>query len=298
MSCTCQDSPQSSGCCGSGASLDSGFESGLEPNFGAGSGCPAPAVEGPVASVNGIALNRPTDVPDADVLRQRACTELLRQAAQRAGLLPADDLPADDGTTSEAATQAIESLLEQALAVPEPSDEACRRHYGAHTGRYRDGERVHLRHVLYAVTPGVDVQRLRGRAEETLLRLRCAHDGGESFARAARESSNCPTGVEGGDLGWLGREDCAPEFAREVFGAQEVGVLPRLVHSRFGLHVVEVVSRDAGRQRGFGEVRAAVASALRQQAWVNALRQYLQVLAGDAVLEGVALDGASTPLVQ
>ncbi|MDA8522714.1 peptidylprolyl isomerase [Acidovorax sp. NCPPB 4044] len=298
MSCTCQDASQSSGCCGSGASLDSGFESGPEPVFGTGPGSPAPAVEGPVASVNGIALHRATDVPDADTLRQRACTELLRQAAQRAGLLPADDLPADDGTTSETATQAIEALLEQALTVPEPSDEACRRHYDAHTGRYRDGERVHLRHVLYAVTPGVDVQRLRGHAEATLLQLRCANDGGGSFARAARESSNCPTGAQGGDLGWLGREDCAPEFAREVFGAQEVGVLPRLVHSRFGLHVVEVVARDAGRQRGFGEVRAAVGLALRQQAWVNALRQYLQVLAGDAVLEGVELDGAAAPLVQ
>jgi peptidyl-prolyl cis-trans isomerase C len=38
--------------------------------------------------------------------------------------------------------------------------------------------------------------------------------------------------------------------------------------------------------------------ALRQQAWVTALRQCLQVLAGAAVLEGVDLDAADTPLVQ
>jgi hypothetical protein len=37
---------------------------------------------------------------------------------------------------------------------------------------------------------------------------------------------------------------------------------------------------------------------LRQRAWVNALRQYLQLLAGAAVVEGVALDAAGTPLVQ
>ena len=37
---------------------------------------------------------------------------------------------------------------------------------------------------------------------------------------------------------------------------------------------------------------------LRQQAWVNALRQYLQLLAGAAVVEGVALDAADSPLVQ
>ena len=38
--------------------------------------------------------------------------------------------------------------------------------------------------------------------------------------------------------------------------------------------------------------------ALRQQAYVTALRQLLQVLAGAAMIEGVALDAADSPLVQ
>ncbi|MCI5067999.1 MAG: peptidylprolyl isomerase, partial [Acidovorax sp.] len=59
-----------------------------------------------------------------------------------------------------------------------------------------------------------------------------------------------------------------------------------------------VVARDPGRQPAFEEVRQAIAVTLRQQTWVNALRQYLQVLAGAAVLEGVVLDAAETPLVQ
>ncbi len=42
----------------------------------------------------------------------------------------------------------------------------------------------------------------------------------------------------------------------------------------------------------------AVSMALRQQTYVTALRQYLQVLAGNAVVEGVNLDAADTPLVQ
>jgi len=41
-----------------------------------------------------------------------------------------------------------------------------------------------------------------------------------------------------------------------------------------------------------------VAQALRQQAWATALRQYLQLLAAAAVIRGVALDAAATPLVQ
>ena len=250
------------------------------------------------AHVNGIPLHASGEQPDPDTLRQRACTELLRQQAQRQGLLADSDAPAVDGAISAAASDAIEQLLERELAVPEPSEDACRRHHEAHPGAHAQGERAHLRHVLFAVTPGVDVKQLRLRAEALLIELRCADDGGAKFAEAAAQWSNCPSGQQGGDLGWLTRADCAPEFAREVFGSAEIGVLARLVHSRFGLHVVEVVARDPGQQPAFEDVRQAIALTLRQQTWVNALRQYLQVLAGAAVVEGVALDAADSPLVQ
>lgn len=239
-----------------------------------------------IARVNGVPLHRPDEAPDETALRQRACTELLRQAAVAAGI----DAPE--------AADAIDQLLDREIRVPEPSEEACRRHFAAHRARYGAGERLALRHVLFAVTPGVDVQALRRRAEALLFELRCADPDGDAFGAAARQWSNCPSGADGGDLGWVGRDECAEEFAREVFGQDTVGVLPRLVHSRFGLHVVEVRARDAGAAPEFDTVRAAVALSLRQQAWTNALRQYLQLLAGAATLEGVSLEAADTPLVQ
>jgi peptidyl-prolyl cis-trans isomerase C len=256
-------------------------------------------VEATLASVNGVALHAPGETLAAEVLRQRACTELLRQAAQRAGLLAADDPAPIDGATSEAATAAIEALLAAEVNVPEPSDEACRRHFAAHESSYRVGDRAHVRHVLFAVTPGVDVRLLRDRAEGALLDVRCHRDGEEDrFAAVAAELSNCPSGAQGGDLGWLTRDDCAPEFARELFAGPEIGVLPRLVHSRFGLHVVDVMAREAGHMPAFESVRGAVALALRQQTFITALRQYLQLLAGEAAIEGVQLDSADMPLVQ
>lgn len=252
----------------------------------------------PVARINGVTLNSPQELLDEESLRQRACTELLRQAAQQAGLLAQDDAPGTGGAISAQASSAIEQLLERELAIPDPSEEACRRYHDAHPAAHAQGERAHLRHVLFAVTPGVDVKQLRLRAEAMLIDLRCADDGGSQFAEAAAQWSNCPSGQHGGDLGWLTRADCAPEFAREVFGGAEIGVLARLVHSRFGLHVVEVVARDPGQQPAFEEVRKAIALTLRQRAWVNALRQYLQLLAGAAAVEGVELDAAESPLVQ
>ena len=264
---------------------------------------PAHAASGPVAvadiaRINGVALNAPHELLDEEALRQRACTELLRQAAQQAGLLSADDVPGALGAISTEASDAIEQLLDRELPIPDPSEEACRRYHEAHPAAHAQGERAQLRHVLFAVTPGVNVKQLRLRAEAMLIELRCADDGGAKFAEAAAQWSNCPSGQQGGDLGWLTRADCAPEFAREVFGSAEIGVLARLVHSRFGLHVVEVVAREAGQPPAFEDVRQAIALTLRQQAWVNALRQYLQLLAGAAVVEGVALDAAESPLVQ
>ncbi|MBP6764507.1 MAG: peptidylprolyl isomerase [Rubrivivax sp.] len=248
-------------------------------------------------SINGVVLVSPQEAASDEELRQRACTELLRQAAIQVGLLPADDPAPQDGATTEAASTAIEALLERELHLPEPTEEACRRHHAANLPRYAHGERAHVRHVLFAVTPGVDVNKLRSRAEACLLDLRC--DGTATrFAPVAGSTSNCPSGAEGGDLGWLTAQDCAPEFSREVLGHAEIGVLPRLVATRFGLHVVEVLAREPGTQPPFEAVRSAVTQALRQQAFATALRQYLQLLAGQARIEGVELEASDTPLVQ
>ena len=249
--------------------------------------------------VNGVLLSTPDEPMTTEALRQRACAELLRQAAVQAGLLAPDDPIPLGGAMTETASSAIEALLDRELHIPEPSDEALRRHHAAQRGRFAVGERARLRHILFAVTPGVDVNALRQRAEACLMDVRCASPGGEDrFAAAAAATSNCPSGADGGALGWLTADDCAPEFGREIFGKPEVGVLPRLVHSRFGLHVVEVMAREPGLDPAFDAVKSAVAQGMRQQAFATALRQYLQLLAGKATVTGVDLEAAQSPLVQ
>jgi len=234
-------------------------------------------------------------------IRWRAASPRGERRGFRAGrgLKEAADVPAADGVISDAASAAIETLLEGQLAIPAPSDEACRRYYDVHAREFQSGERARVRHILFAVTPGVDVVALRKRAEPVFLDVRCHDDKAvDRFSEAARKFSNCPSGEQGGDLGWLVDTDCAPEFARELFGHIEVGVLPRLVHSRFGLHIVEVLEREFGKLQPYETVHGAVAMALRQQTFVTTLRQYLSLLAGAATVEGVELDAADTPLVQ
>ena len=59
-----------------------------------------------------------------------------------------------------------------------------------------------------------------------------------------------------------------------------------------------LLERVPGAPQSYESVQGAVAMALRQTSYVTALRQYLSLLAGDALVEGVDLDAADSPLVQ
>ena len=254
-----------------------------------------------IASINGIALHEPGETLDPQVLRERAITELLRQEAVTLGLLPRFR-----GLTytepDEAQRQVIETMVDQAVNTPAPTEEESRRHYEAQKNRFIVGQALHVRHILFAVTPGVNVHALSQHAEKALLELSRKDVAEGRFVELAKELSNCPSSTEGGDLGWLTPEACAPELANELFFQTDsrwgMGVHPRLVHTRFGLHIIEVLGRKKGTLQTFDAVRDQIVARLELQSRSTAMRQYLQVLVGQAEVEGVELEGSATPLVQ
>jgi peptidyl-prolyl cis-trans isomerase C len=259
------------------------------------------AAQEPVASINGIALHAPGRRPDTDSLREQAYAELLRQEAVRQGLLARhtgleapDLLPHDQ--------EIIEAMLDRAVPKVEPTESECQRYYEAHKARFVQGRQAHVRHILFAVTDGVDVHALAVRAEKALLELIRKDVAPTRFAELARELSNCPSSAQGGDLGWIAPEECADELANELFFQKNpqrgMGLHPRLVHSRHGLHIVDMLGLKIGRQLSYEEVAGRIAAQLAQQSQARALHQYMLLLAGDAQVEGVPLDMADTPLVQ
>ena len=264
-------------------------------------GCGTQASPPVIATVNGIALHGPDAQPDAGTLHERAYTELLRQQATQLGLLaPRQVLEAP--TLSDAERSVIESMVDSAVPVPQPTDAECQRYFDARKAQFMVGQAAHLRHILFAVTPGVNVQALTVQAEKVLLILLGADVPADLFGKHASEFSNCPSSTQGGDLGWVGPQDCAPELAHTLFFQSETplrpGLQPRLIHSRFGLHILDVQERRAGRALAFAEVRERVAAQLAMQSRAKALHQYMRLLVGQARLEGLALDAADSPLVQ
>ncbi|HMA09736.1 MAG TPA: peptidylprolyl isomerase [Ramlibacter sp.] len=254
----------------------------------------------PAASINGVALHAPGEQLDEGALRELAWGELLRQEAVRQGLLPRRD-GANAPALSERDQQVIEAMLERTIPVAAPADEECRRYYESRQAHFMQGARVRARHILFAVTPGVDVGKLAARAEQALLELSHKDVGPGRFSELAGQLSNCPSGTAGGDLGWIGPQDCADELARDLFHQSPlpgVGLRPRLVHSRYGFHILEVLEREEGRLPAFDEVRQRIAVQLAQQSRAKALHQYMQLLAGRAEIAGIELAEAGSPLVQ
>lgn len=198
----------------------------------------------------------------------------------------ADDL----GIATDDGDDWIDAVLAREISVPTPDDTACRRWYDAHPNEFSSGDLVEAAHILFAVTPGVDVRALVHQAESTLLRVR---EAPETFDTVAGQFSNCPSGKQGGRLGQLRRGEVVPEFESALFDGTELGVLPRLVRSRYGLHVVRVDHRIAGQRLPFEQVRADIEARLTGLAWETAARQYVTILA-----RGHGVDADASPLVQ
>lgn len=264
-------------------------------------GSPAAAPVLPTASVNGIALHASGQRPDTATLRELAYTELLRQEAVRQGLFLNHAVPSAP-ELGQAEREVIEAMVDQAVHTPQPTDEEGRRYYEAHKAQFLVGQALHVRHILFAVTPGVNVQALTVHAERALLELSHKGVSPERFAQLAAELSNCPSSAQGGDLGWITPDDCAPELTTELFHLQHAqtgtGVHPRLFHTRFGFHIIDVLERRSGTQPAYEEVRERIAALLTMQSRARALHQYMSLLVGEAEIEGIALEGADSPLVQ
>ena len=83
-----------------------------------------------------------------------------------------------------------------------------------------------------------------------------------------------------------------------LFNLEEGQLSPVPVKTRYGIHVVRVDKRVAGRLLPFDVVADKVADYLKEASWRRAFRQYVQLLAGDARISGIDIAAAETPLVQ
>ena len=66
---------------------------------------------------------------------------------------------------------------------------------------------------------------------------------GKSFEDAAAENSLCPSGANGGDLGFFGRGQMVSEFEDAAFDLN-VGEISDPVKTNFGWHLIVVTDKE------------------------------------------------------
>ncbi|VVE20829.1 peptidylprolyl isomerase [Pandoraea fibrosis] len=224
-----------------------------------------------------IDLHRDAADPEAAAQRALVSRELLRQRARDLRLL-ADT---DDGSASDDAI--VDALFTRDVQVRRPTEAECRAYFHEHAGQFRVGDKVQASHILFALSAGVPLSSTLSRAQSALDAVLAEP---ASFESVAQSMSDCPSGRTGGSLGMLARGSGAPEFELVLFCGDRLGVLPRLVNTRYGFHVVRIERRMKGRMPPFERVADRIAAQLYDQARARALRHYVALLAGAAEISG------------
>jgi len=228
--------------------------------------------------------------------RALAIRELLHQEADRLGIeaQPIEDEEGRRETPREARDRA---LIEREVVVPQADDAACRRYYEQNRRRFHTPDLYEVAHILLTAAPGDATAREAARhtAEALIVELR---ERPSDFAATAARHSACPSSAQGGNLGQIGPGQTVAEFETALRTMQPGAVHPQPVETRYGLHVVRLERRIDGRELPYEAVRRRIADYLDEAVHRQALRQYVTVLAGRAVVTGVDLGGHAGPLVQ
>lgn len=96
-------------------------------------------------------------------------------------------------------------------------------------------------HILIRPTAKTDSAKAEARrkAEDLLKQIQ----GGASFEALAQSNSADGSAAKGGDLGYFKNTgQMVKPFEQAVFGANSVGLIPRLIETDFGFHIIKVTS--------------------------------------------------------
>ena len=142
--------------------------------------------------------------------------------------------------------------MRKLFATVNVTDDEIKEYYEANKSKYSKGASVHAKHIL------VD-------NEEKCTELLNAITSGEKvFEDVAKESSTCPSGANGGDLGEFGRGQMVKEFEDAAFSA-EIGAVVGPVKTQFGYHLIKVEEKNEAQIASFDEAAASIRRILLQK---------------------------------
>jgi peptidyl-prolyl cis-trans isomerase D len=104
--------------------------------------------------------------------------------------------------------------------------------------QYEGTPKMRASHILFG-TEGMDEAAkaaVKTQAETVLADVKATGN----FADAARQYGQDGTAQNGGDLGWFAKADFVEAFANASYAASAKGLLPNLVETEYGFHIIDV----------------------------------------------------------
>ncbi len=143
------------------------------------------------------------------------------------------------------------------------TDEELKEYYESNRERFSQPEQVQASHILCKVEEGATKEQ----KAETLAKIKKVQarlKKGEKFEDLAKEVSDCPSGKNGGDLGFFGKGQMVKPFEEAAF-SMKVGEQSDIVETKFGYHIIKVVKKlDAG-LKSFKDVKQSIEENLKRQ---------------------------------
>ena len=172
----------------------------------------------------------------------------------------------------------VNKLVEQACSsVAEPTEDEVTAFYEAHKEQYVEPEQVLCQHILVKGSDDKALDKIKEIRERIV-------SGKSDFAAEAKKHSDCPSGAEGGSLGWFGRGMMVPEFDKVAFEMKK-GEVSGVVSTQFGYHIIYKADQKGGGKLTLVDVHDQIKDLLRHEARGRAMDAFVQELRDAAKIE-------------
>lgn len=136
--------------------------------------------------------------------------------------------------------------------VTEEDEAQIKKYYEENKNMFKKDVQVEASHILFDTK---DVKKANEIRKEIL--------NGLDFAEAAKKYSKCPSGENGGNLGYFGKGQMVPEFEKAAFSAP-LGVITEPVKTQFGYHLILVTDKTDSKIPDFEEIKEGLTEHFRQ----------------------------------
>lgn len=172
----------------------------------------------------------------------------------------------------------VNKLVEQACAgVPDPTEDEVAKFYEAHKAEFVVPHQVLCQHILAKGSDDAALDKIKAIRERIV-------SGGADFAEEAKKNSDCPSGQEGGSLGWFGRGMMVPEFDKVAFEMKK-GEVSGVVSTQFGYHIIYKADEKGGGEQTLVDVHDQIKDLLRHEARGRAMDAFVAELRANAKIE-------------